>query len=154
MEATVINARSMIVALLEEKAHAGDLRAFTALAEAINWAMRRPDELTAAIDLALRLDAVVLARDLAQVGSRVFPRDERVRQAAYVLRRPQPGVSHAPPAKGLDATLAWVWDHASEYRGKWIAVREGGLLGVATTLKDLQALIAEDPISTFVHKVL
>lgn len=153
---TSITPQSVPVILLEESARAGDHRTFAALAEAIDWAARRPDELTTAIDLALSLEMATLAIKLAQLGGRLFPEHERVQRAARVLAPPVVRAVRAPRARGLSASMAWFRKHASQYRGQWLAVREGQLLGTAASLKELIAVIGqgEDAISTIVARVL
>jgi hypothetical protein len=46
--------------------------------------------------------------------------------------------------------------HAAEYRGQWVAVREGKLLGAAESLAALKSLagLELDPVSTIVTRVL
>jgi hypothetical protein len=52
--------------------------------------------------------------------------------------------------------MAWFDNHADQYRGQWVAVREGQLLGVAASLDELTPIIGEgeDATSTIVTKVL
>jgi hypothetical protein len=52
--------------------------------------------------------------------------------------------------------MAWFREHASQYRGQWVAVREGKLLGAAESLEDLKTVIGqgEDAVSTVVTRVL
>jgi hypothetical protein len=91
--------------------------------------------------LALSLDLVPLARELVQQGSRVFPDDTRLQQVTAVLAPPV--AIETRPAQGLslDASQTWLKEHASQYKGQWIAVQEGTLLGAAPTLKDLYVQI-------------
>lgn len=76
------------LALLEDRARAEDREAFATLVAEIDWATRLPDELTRAIDLALKLELSTLAIALAQTGGRLFPAHERLQQAARVLAPP------------------------------------------------------------------
>ncbi len=149
---TSITLRSTPVVLLEESAHAGDRRTFVALVKAIDWSTRQPDELATAIDLALSLEMASLAIELAQLGGRLFPNHERIQRAAQVLAPPVARVTRLPRAKGLDASMAWFDEHASQYRGQWVAVREGQLLGTAESLEELETVIGqgEEAISTIV----
>ena len=153
---TSIAATSNPIILLEESARVGDRRTFAVLARAIDWSTRRPDELTATIDLALSLEMATLAIDLAQLGGRLFPDHERVQRAARVLAPPVVRVVRLPRARGLSASMAWFREHASQYRGQWVAVREGKLLGAAESLEDLKTVIGqgEDAVSTVVTRVL
>jgi hypothetical protein len=51
-------------------------------------------------------------------------------QTSPKLQRPAQGLS-------LDASQTWLKEHAAQYKGQWIAVQEGTLLGAAPTLQDL-----------------
>lgn len=75
---------------------------------------------------------------------------------ADILTPPVVHNIHVSHAKGLDASMAWLSEHASQYRGQWVAVREGKLLGTAWSLEELDSIIGqdEDPISTIITKVL
>ncbi|MEA3339110.1 MAG: hypothetical protein U9R15_04005 [Chloroflexota bacterium] len=144
------------IASLQEYAASGDYRAFGELVERIDWVTRSPDDLTTAIDLALSMGMSRLPMKLAQLGGRLFPDHERVQRAAYVLAPPVARVTHLPSARGLDDSSAWMQKHAGEYKGQWIAVREGRLLGAAYSFDEIEPLIGEgeDAISTIVTRVL
>jgi len=153
---TTTAARGAPIVLLKDAAEAGDRRGFARLVETTDWSTRPPEELTKAIDLALSLEMATLAIKLAQLGGRLFPEHERVQRAARVLAPPVVRSVHPPRARGLDISMAWLAEHAHQYRGKWVAVRGGQLLGVADSLAELMPLIGEgeDAISTLVTRVL
>ena len=144
------------IAALREYARNKEYRAFGELVEQIDWATRSPDDLTTALDLALSMEMSRLAVELAQLGGRLFPDHERVQQAARVLAPPKAQVTYLPRAKGLDDSRMWLREHASEYKGQWIAVREGRLLGAAYSFDVIKPLIGEDEeaASTIVTRVL
>lgn len=148
--------RSTLIILVKESARAGDWRTFAALVEAIDWSTRGPDELTAAIDTALSLEMASLAIELAQLGGRLFPDHERIQRAAQVLAPPVVGAVRPSRAKGLNVSMAWFEEYANQYRGQWVAVREGQLLAAAESLEELIPSIGdgEDAISTIVTRVL
>ena len=52
--------------------------------------------------------------------------------------------------------MVWLREHAAEYRGQWVVVREGKLLGAAVSLAALKSLAGQelDPLSTIVTRVL
>jgi hypothetical protein len=142
--------------LLTESAHAENRRQFFALVEGVDWATRSPAELAKAIDLALSLEMSSLAIKLAQLGGQLFPDHERLQRAARVLAPPVVRRSQKPRIKGLAASRNWFRDHASLYRGQWVAVREGKLLAAAASLKELKTMIEpnDDPISTIIDRIL
>ncbi len=141
---------------LEEVARAGDQRVFVSYINEIDWASHHPDQLIRTIDLALRLEMLSLASELAQLGCRLFPQHDRVRRSAWVLSPPTTHRKHAPHRHTLDASRSWLRDNAKEYRGQWVAVHNGALLGAAESLEELEAVLGqhEDPRSTIITKVL
>jgi hypothetical protein len=141
---------------LEQAAAQADRQTFALLATAIDWSTHGVTDLTLAIDLALALDMVSLARELAHQGSRIFPEDKRLQQAMAVLAPPV--IRGTRPAQPLRLTAAqrWFKEHASHYAGQWVAVRGGTLLGAAPTLQELHECIGVEgqTASTIVVKVL
>ena len=53
-------------------------------------------------------------------------------------------------------TRNWIRDHADAYRGQWVAVCEGALLGAAPSLKGLLAALGPnyEQANTIVTRVL
>ncbi len=151
---TSVEARDDLTAVLHEIIAAQAPRIFVALVEAIDWSTREPDELTAAIDLALQEEMPSLAMRLARLGARVFPHHERIQRAARVLAPPLARSTQLPPAEGLEASRKWLREHADEYHGQWVAVREGQLMGAAPTLDELEAVHSEDTVDILFTKVL
>lgn len=141
---------------LEEGARAGDHRRFIALVKATDWSTRTPEELLKAISLAFSPELATLTMELAQLGGWLFPDHEQVQRGAQVLAPPVVRAVRPPRARGLRASMLWLREHASEYRGQWVAVREGQLLGAAESLEELMPLVGEgeDAISTIVTRVL
>ena len=141
---------------LEKAAAGANHQAFALLATAINWSLYRAADLTRAIDLALTLDLVSLARTLAQQGSKLFPGETHLRDVLAVLSPPV--VRGTRPAQDihLKASQRWFKEHAPQYKGQWVAVRMGTLLASAPTLKELHEHIGTDghTASTIVVKVV
>jgi len=73
---------------LKQAAESRDRREFARLARTINWVHYPPTELVQAIDVALALDMIQVARELARKGQNLFPRNERIQRAAGVLSPP------------------------------------------------------------------
>ena len=140
----------------EEAAAHDDRHVFTRLARETNWNTVQAEDLWRVISLALTLDLAPLAMELAQKGRQIFPDSQQLQQAADVLRPPV--VVGTRPAQGDhgQASRAWLIAHSHEYPGQWVAVRNGALLGVSTTLKDLYQHIGPDTDmpDTLVVKVL
>ena len=141
---------------LEIAAARDDRRGFTRLAQEMRWDTAQAEDLWRVINLALTLDLAPLAMELAQKGRQIFHDSQQLRQAADVLRPPV--VVGRRPAQGDhgQASRAWLAQHSHEYPGQWVAVRDGALLGVSSTLKDLYQQIGPDTDTpdTIVVKVL
>ena len=146
--------RSTVMIALEDLARANARQAFAALAEGVDWSIHDAGELCRAIRLALALDLGILAEHLVGRGRELFPNDDGIGRLAKVLAPSAARRAPTPRVAGLAASRTWLADHAGEYRGKWVAVRDGRLVGAAASLRELQRIIAQDPISTVVTRVL
>jgi hypothetical protein len=110
---------------------------FAQAVEEIDW-QRKPAEMFAdVIRLALMIEALGVVRHLAKLGAERFPDDEYLVRAWKMFGPPRVVTSHAPPRKGQAATMAWLQNHAHEYRGSWIAVQEGQLIADASSFNEL-----------------
>jgi len=123
---------------LEEAAESRNYRAFEYLARSSDYSAYDSFTLRQALDLALMLDMVTLARELAQKGLCLFPQEKAFQQAAVVLAPPQILGTHPAKPTSLPASQEWLKNNATQYKGKWVAVSDGKLLGTATSLKELQ----------------
>ena len=141
---------------LEQAATQADRQAFALLATTIDWSLHCATDLTRAIDLALALDMVSLARELAHQGGRLFPEDKRLQQAMAVLASPVGRGTRPAQPLHLTAAQSWFKEHASQYTGQWVVVRGDTLLGSAPTLQELHERIGAEGqnASTIVVKVL
>jgi hypothetical protein len=141
---------------LQHAAEPADREAFALCATTIDWATYHAADLTRAIDLALTLDLVSLARELAQQGSRLFPGETHLQQAMAVLSPPVVRSTRPAQTLHLKASQRWFKEHARQYQGQWVAVRSGTLLGAAPTLQELHERIGADgqTAHTIVVKVL
>jgi hypothetical protein len=142
--------------LLRDAAETKDCREFARIVRTVNWGHYPPAGLTHAIDLALALDMVQVARELAQEGRKIFPRNERIQRAAEALL--PSFLMRTRPSEIIDveSSQQWLKHHASQYRGQWLAVRAGILLGSASTVKALYQQIGPQgrTPNTIIVKVL
>jgi hypothetical protein len=153
---TDLNSQSGPMILLEICAAAEDRAQFDAVAKAVNWKTRLPEEFFRALGLALRLEMPDLAFELAQLGKQAFPDNQRAQEAAQILTPTTIRTVKRTPIKGLRESNAWIREHADAYRGQWVAVREGHLLASAPTMKALRQIIGieRDPVHTLITKIL
>jgi hypothetical protein len=79
----------------------------------------------------------MIARKLALEGVERFPEDGELKKMAHILGPPKVTVSHRPPEPGIGDNMAWLTAHWEEYKGRWVALREGKVLGTADSFKGL-----------------
>ncbi|MCI0694014.1 DUF5678 domain-containing protein [candidate division KSB1 bacterium] len=141
---------------LEEAAESKNYKAFEHLAKSLDYSEYGSAALRQTLDLALSLDMVPLARELAQKGLCLYPQEKAFQQAAAVLAPPE--IIGTQPAKPSNLALSqeWLKSNAAQYKGKWVAVGDGKLLGAAAKFKELQKQIEGfgKTVDTIIVKVL
>jgi hypothetical protein len=137
-------------------AEAEERLAFAALVESANWLAHPSEILIQAVTLALNREWITLAVTLAQRGAALFPDDEAVQRTARTLSPPAAHTDPGEPPHGLEASRSWLQTHAMAYRGQWVAVYDGHLLGSASSLDELRSRIGSltQPASTIITRVL
>ncbi len=155
-ERIAANLPPLEVLALEHLADSGKTQEFDRLARTIDWSTQRPAHLARVMDLALSLDMITLAKELVWRGSVAFPDNKRIQHAVAVLS-PHVAVKTQPAQTShIDVSQQWLKEHGSEYKGQWVAVHNGMLLGVAPTLKQLHTQIGPEgkTAQTVIVKVL
>lgn len=134
---------------------AHDREGFTRALHRVAWEHQPADVIARGMDLFLSLDLPKQAAEAARAGLVHFPSDLRFRQASRVLEQPIVRSMPSQQAGGLRTSQAWLRDHAAPYRGQWVVVREGQLLGAAPDLGSLHTLIEHenDPATTIITRV-
>jgi hypothetical protein len=132
------------IALLEQSAQQADDAAFLQIAGQIDWSARPSQDYVYAVRLALEAGAHGFARQLSQEGGRRFPDSTEIQQLANLLAPTQVVKTHLPANPDADANLLWLKNNRDDYFGQWVALRDGHLVSVAPTARDLRAQL-EDP---------
>lgn len=109
--------------------HSASSMDFARAVAKIDWTTKPAEVLEPAINMAIALDGITIARQLAQIGRDRFPDDTRLSGLWRVLQPPRVIETNRPPKKGLSASIEWLQHHANEYRGYWVALVEGRLVG-------------------------
>lgn len=125
-----------VMARLEEAANK-DERTFINTLQAIKWEGRRPEEFVRAIKLALRVGAPTAAQYIYSEGVRFYADSPAIQKYARLFAPPRAQTKTLPPNPTLKANREWLKSHRSEYRGQWVAVRNGELLAAAVSLEEL-----------------
>jgi len=102
-----------------------------------DWSGRPAGEVLRVVQLALMAGASLAARRLSQAGAARFPPDAELQKYARVLVPPKVTRRAGPPDLTLIANHDWIKREADAYRGQWIALRNGELLGTADTFDAL-----------------
>ena len=139
----VVLAEDDAMASLESAATAGDERAFLAAKDMVDWETRPAADFLRAVQLALSAGAHMAARNLAAQAAVRYPDDADLQKYARVLAPPRVLRSDAPPHPGLRANRDWLMTCGDKYRGQWVALRQGKLLGAADSLAALKELIGD-----------
>lgn len=141
---------------LEELALAQDYHAFQAAVADVNWTRHSPAILTRTIQMALSHEWLSLAETLLRQGRELFPEDHTLRRISHTLAPPAISVLPGEAPHGLAASRAWLRTQATAYRGQWVAIYNGQLLGAAPSLNALHAVIdpIQQPSSTIITHIL
>lgn len=128
----------LFVALAEQ----GDGAAFARQAAEIVWNVYPPQDIARAVRLALAAGAPLTARQISAEGHQLYPEDAELAKMARILAPPKLlGTSPANPSRRLDQE--WLRHHAHEYRGQWLALKDGVLVAAAPTAQQLKSLVPE-----------
>ena len=128
---------------LKAAARAGDETAFLDARRAVDWSKRSARDFTQAVRWALEAGAYRAATLLATEGAERFPRHAELAKMARILAPPKVIRSDLPPDPSIAADMDWLRAHYNEYRGQWIALRNGQLLGTANSLRELADKIGD-----------
>jgi hypothetical protein len=123
---------------LEKIAANGDERAFVQAAKQVNWASRTPEDYLRGIQYAFRAGAHIYARQLAANGAVRYPEHQELQKYANILAPPTVVKAELPSGASLSKNRDWLQNYRAMYRGQWVALKDGELVGVASTLQDLR----------------
>jgi len=129
--------------LLRAAADSGDEEMFVKAMGYMNWSQRSEETFVEAVRLALRAGAHRAARELAVEGVQRYPGNSRLQKMSRLLGPPRVLRDDLPPVPSLRANKAWMETHATEYRGQWIALREGELIASAPTARELRSEVGD-----------
>lgn len=122
---------------LEKALKEGDTKEFTALWHQIDWAARQPSQIASAIRLAIAAEAPIFARALSVLGTELHPDDTELQTVSRVVAPPIVTTRLESPRSDIRSDRDWVRANRLEYRGKWVALRNGELLAAAETVESL-----------------
>jgi hypothetical protein len=130
---------------LEMAAAMKDEMAFVRAANEIDWSQRSAADFARSVRLALGTGAHELARRLAAQGSRLHPEHPELQKMGRVLAPPRVVRTGLPPVPSLSLNHDWLRTHRDEYRGQWVALKDGILLQTTATARQLWANLKSTP---------
>jgi hypothetical protein len=130
-----------IVDLLRIAADSGDEDSFVRAMQFVDWSGCSTKGFVDAVYLALKAGAHLAARNLATEGAQRYPQSPSLQKMSRLLSPPRVLRTNLPPVPYLGANKEWMQNHAVEYRGRWVALREGKLVASAPTARELKAQV-------------
>jgi len=140
------------LSLLMEAAQTGDAATFIQVSQKIEWSQRSAADFITAIHLALATGAHLTARELTTKGVRMYPEHPELQKMAHILAPPKVKVSKRASGASRRKDFAWLKQHSAQYRGQWVALKDGELVAAAATLPELKAQVAS-PKDIFLARV-
>jgi hypothetical protein len=131
------NLAALEAAYKQVVANAASSAVFVDAVDSIDWRNQPPALFKQAVDMALSLEAIHLARRLADLGHELHPDHVGLARIARIIAPPRVIDANRPPVKGISATMEWLEHHAKDYRSQWVAVQAGEFLGAAASRKAL-----------------
>jgi predicted HTH domain antitoxin len=101
------------------------------------------EPLRRAIRHAIEIADAKNARILIAEGRARFPEDEWIVRAERVMAVPEAHYVEREPVSDPRADWRWLDEHAREYRGQWVALKDGGLVAAAPSLSALAAAVPD-----------
>jgi hypothetical protein len=139
LEHTRRNQAESILGQLERATKAADESRFLEVLERIDWRNRPAGDFLRAIRLALETGAHLAARQISDTAIHSYPTNAELQRFARALAPPRLISSSLPLDETGNANRKWLQDHSGEYKGRWVAIKRGELLGVADSLPELTA---------------
>jgi len=104
-----------------------------------------PEDFISAIKESFARGGLHIARRLAYRGVEVYPDHELLNKYARILAPPVVKVSPSSPERRQNflANHEWLKKNRLKYRGRWIALRNGKLLGNAADVDELVAQVGD-----------
>jgi len=110
-----------------------------------------------ALRLAIEFNLVSLARGLAEAAVNRYPRDAKLKRWAKVLAPPVVRQCTGPTISPIerDKDIAWLREHADEYRGMWVVLSAGELLaaGKRDIRRALRRIRKRTSAPLFIHSL-
>jgi predicted HTH domain antitoxin len=101
------------------------------------------EKLRLAIQHAIEIADAKTARALIAEGRARYPDDEWIARAECVMTAPEARLVERAPVSDPRADWRWLDAHSEEYRGQWVALKDGGLVAAAPSLSALAEAVPD-----------
>lgn len=131
------HSRSVVLTRLEQAANAKREADFIGALEGAQWDSTPAADFVRAIGLALKAGAYLAARQISDEAIKQHPDDSELREYARALSPPKVVSRDVPSQPSFQANREWLNKYAQQHSGKWVALRNGELLGLADSFDEL-----------------
>lgn len=100
-----------------------------------------PKEFLLAADLEMERGDWNGAWKIATEGLQHFPDHAELQKYAYILAPPKVTVVPRDPSRDVRADREWLKQNRAEYRGRWVAIKNGQLLAVGNSYDEVRAQV-------------
>ena len=129
---------------LERLAKHGEIDSFVRALQRVKWENRRPSDFARAVRLALNVSAPTAARHIFTLAQKYHPKSPQLSVYLKLFgESPRTSIRSLPANNTLKANREWLKQHRAAHRGKWIALRDGSLIGTGSSLDDLKSQISD-----------
>lgn len=135
----------MQMAKLAVAAEVVDTQAFLVAYRQVDWQNRPVQDYLAATRMALAVGAYLTAREISAKGAALYPKQGDLVKLAHILSAPDVICTDLPAVPTLALDHQWLRAHRQDYRGKWVALSEGKLIGVGDSFSALTEQITPQP---------
>jgi hypothetical protein len=114
-----------------------DVSPFVQASQKIDWQTQPAANFVEAIRLALSIGAHHTGQKLASLGMSRFPKHPELKKIAGILTPPI-STSTSPADPAIQNDMAWLKAHWDEYKGQWVALRDGQVLAAADSVEAIE----------------
>jgi len=137
-------------ALFERAAKTRNEGLFLAGLKIVSWENKTASDYRRFVNLALEAGAHTAAQKIAEKGAGMHRDDIQLQKQARILAPPKV-IERTQVSNPLSHRVNrdWLKTNRAEYRGQWVALHDGRLLGSASSLAQLRRLVQKDKAILF-----
>ncbi|MEP7339979.1 MAG: hypothetical protein ABI977_19730 [Acidobacteriota bacterium] len=133
--------RETIMARLKAAAEETDGAAFQSAYRDLDSEELSAEDYIQVIRLALEVGAYLLSREVSTLAANRYSENAELQKYARILAPAKVIGSSPATGQSIEVNRNWMKSHGAEYRGQWVAILDGQLLGAAKSLDELIATV-------------